>query len=265
MKNIKKNTPEIIKYTQILADTLIIILAFSLSYALRIGLFISTDFPFSTYFNVFFPASILWIIVLILQKHYEGFSSKTSHVLKLILSNSIGITFFVLIFFYKREIFFSRLILVYTWNIANILLILNMLFFDKIKFYIYNKKIGTRKALIVGSNKTSIELIENFQKYYPYYEVVAVIDTYGKSKINTKTKPYIKKMTSIDNIIKKYKIQSIIQTDNIEQSINLIQLARKNKIEYLLAPQLLGIYKKNVESKIIGKKSFIYLNSKFNS
>ncbi len=254
--------PFIIKTTKAFIDFILILISFILAYFLRVGFIFSTDFPFDTYASIFIPTSIAWMLFLFFQKIYSSEPiSKRRLFFTIINSNLVGITIFVLIFFYKRDIFFSRLILVYVWTIANVLLIANSWLFRVAQFHIYKKGIGTKKTLIVGANKSAEEAIYNFKKNEPYYEPVAILDAYGTKKKEILGVPVLGKMNSLEEIVKEKNIEVIVQADCIEQSLNLIHFAEVNNIDYLLIPSLLGVYKNESMSQI-GKLPVISLKNK---
>jgi FlaA1/EpsC-like NDP-sugar epimerase len=251
-----------LRISQIIIDFLLIVISFSLAYFLRVGLIFSSDFPFDAYATVFIPTSIFWILVLLFHNVYSRSPiSKRRLFTSIMASNLIGITLFVLVFFYKRDIFFSRLILVYVWGISSILLIANAWAFRILKFYFHSLGIGTKKTLIVGANKSANQAIENFQKFEPYYEPVAILDAYGTKKKDIRGIPVLGKMNSLEEVIKNKNIQVIVQVDCIEQSLNLIHFSEKNNIDYFLMPQLLGMYHKEAQVKLVGKKAMIVLRS----
>lgn len=251
-----------LRVSQIIIDFLLILLSFTLAYFLRVGLIFSSDFPFDAYATVFIPTGVFWILVLIFQNVYSRAPiSKRRLFISIMASNLIGITLFVLIFFYKRDIFFSRLILVYVWGISSILLIANAWIFRILKFYLRSRGIGTKKTLIVGANKAADQAIKNFQKFEPYYEPVAILDAYGTKKKDIRGIPVLGKMNSLEEVIREKNIQVIVQADCIEQSLNLIHLSEKNNIDYFLMPQLLGMYHKEAQVKMIGKKAMIVLKA----
>ena len=254
--------PQILRNTQIIIDFLLILTAFCFAYFFRVGFIFSTDFPFSDYANVFIPTAIIWMLVLLFQKVYTLRPiPKRQLFIHIITSNLIGITIFVLIFFYKRDVFFSRLILVYVWGISSILLIANTWIFKIIKFHIFKKGIGTKKVLIVGTNKNAVHTISNLQKNEPYYQVVAILAPYGSKKSEILNVPIIGKMNSLLETIKEKNIQVIIQADAIEQSINLIDVSIKNKIDYFLCPTLLAPHTHNIVVSELGKEPLIQLKT----
>jgi len=251
-----------LKFTQIVIDFFLILGAFTISYFFRVGFILSTDFPFHNYSQVFIPTTILWIGILLFNNAYQSSPiSKRRLFTNIMLSNLIAITIFVLIFFFNRDIFFSRLILVYVWGVSSILLISNSWIFRIIKSSIYRKGIGTKKTLIVGANKTAEEIIKNFKKYEPYYEPVAILDAYGTKKESISGVPVLGKMNSLEEIIKEKNIEAIAQADCIEQSVNLVHLCEENKLDYFLVPSLFGAYHSNISAETLGKQALISLRS----
>ena len=255
-------TPVIIKTIQASLDYLFILLSFILAYFFRVGFILSTDFSFAAYFSVFLPTSVIWLVVLIFEKTYTTLPiAKRRLFTNIIKANLVGVTIFVLIFFYKRDIFFSRLILVYVWTISNILIISNAWLFRIIQFYLYKKGIWTKKTLIVGANRTAEKAIQNLQENEPFYQAVAILDAYGTKKKEISSVPVLGKMNSLEEIIKKKNISVILQSDCLEQSVNLVHLAEKNNLDYFLMPNLLGSYHENISVSVVGKQPMITLRN----
>jgi FlaA1/EpsC-like NDP-sugar epimerase len=213
--------------------------------------------------GVFIPTAIAWLGVLIFQRVYKDAPiSKRRLFTNIITANLVGVTIFVLIFFFNRDIFFSRLILAYVWGISNILLIANAWAFRLIKFHSYKKGLGTKKTLIVGANKVAEEVIKNFQTQEPFYEPVAILDAYGTKKKKILGVPVLGKMNSLEDVLKEQNIKAIAQADCIEQSVNLVQICEKNNLDYFLSPNLFGAYHANISSEYLGKLPFVSLRSK---
>jgi FlaA1/EpsC-like NDP-sugar epimerase len=250
--------PVILRTIQILTDLVLILASFTLAYFLRVGFIFSSDFPFSLYATVFIPTSLAWLIVLVFQNIYASEPiSKRRLFTNIITSNLIGITVFVLIFFYKRDIFFSRLILIYVWGISNLLLISSSWLFRILRSKIYRRGIGTKKVLVVGTNKIAVEAIQDFQENEPYFQAVAILDAYGASQKEILGVPVLGKMNSLEDVVKEKNIKVIVQADCIEQSMNLVDFAEKNELDYFLMPSLLGNYHHNITATLIGKKAVI--------
>ena len=253
-------TPQSLRLTQATIDFILILASFTLAYFLRVGFIFSTDFPFAQYAQVFIPTAIAWMAVLFFQRVYREKPTKKRRLFTNIMSaNLVGITIFVLIFFYKRDIFFSRLMLVYVWAISSVLIISNAWIFRIYKNFIYKRGIGTKKVLIVGANKTAEEAIENIKKHEPYYEPVAVLDAYGTKKKDIAGIPVLGKMNSFEEVVTEKHIDVILQADCLEQSLNLVHFAEENRLDYFLVPSLLGAYHENVTGQAIGDKVFITL------
>ncbi len=252
---------KILKLSHFIIDFILIIISFILAYFLRVWFLLSTDFPFNNYAKVFLIISIIWMAILLIQKNYNSEpKSKRITFFNIITSNLIAVTTFVLVFFYNRDVFFSRLLLVYVWGISNILIISNAWIFRIIKFKIYKKGIWTVKTLIIGANKTAENLIKNLQTNEPYYEAIAILDAYGTKKKEILNVPVLWKMNSIEEIILEKNIKVIMQADCIEQSLNIIQLSEKNHLKYFLAPSLLGMYKQNTKGVNIWEQVMIESN-----
>ena len=160
----------------------------------------------------------------------------------------MSIAFFVLLYFYTQEFFYSRLISIYSLLFIAVFLSLNKYLFAFIarRQYIRNK-IG-KKTLIIGANITAENVIQFLQKNSPLHNIVGILDAYGTKKKNIGGIPVLGKMNVFEKTVDQYGIEEIIQADNIEQSLNVVNFCEMRGIEYFLSPSLSGLFHENIEA-----------------
>lgn len=257
----------------VVIDWLLILLSFVLAFYFRMGGFTRTDFLFYDFFGVAMVVSVLWILVLLLMRVYAlGRSFVSSfHFFRITSANLIGTAIFIVVFFFWRHQFYSRLIIIYLFSISTFLIISSHIFARYLRGVFVKKEIGVTRALVIGSNRVAEKMILHLQKSHASLQPVAILDGYGSSLKEIAGVPVLGKLNKLEEVVREYKIDSILQADNIEHTLNLIAFAEENKLVYLLIPQLLGMFytaeqvyvedetflmprkKRNLESLIFGR------------
>ena len=233
-----------LKIGQILLDAFYIFIAFALAYVIRIGSFQSSDFPFWPYISISFSVTIAWIGFLIFARVYTFDQNPKTfrHFQRIVFGGIVGISAFSLTFFFTQKVFFSRLILVYLFLFATFFLVLNHLFFHWISKELHKKGIGVARTLIIGTNRRAIELIHHLITNGSYHHPVAILDGYGSKQKEIKNVPVLGKLDVLEKVVEENNIDQIIQTDNIEHTINLIQFSKQKNLRYAMLPSLLGMF-----------------------
>ncbi len=233
----------------VVTDYLLILGAFVLAYFIRVGWILSTDFPFSPYFKISALVSLAWIFFFVLFRVYalHHRTDTKGHFLRIFLANVAGIASFVILFFTLRKLFFSRLIPIYTFIIATFSLILAHWLAQKIRGKLTKKGKGVSRVLIIGANRATKELIKNLQEANSKHLPVAILDAYGSSLEEINNIPIAGKLNVLEKTIEKYKVDEIIQTDNLEQTLNIINFCQQKNLAYAMLPSLLGVFHNDIE------------------
>lgn len=245
---------------EIIIDALLIICAFLLAFYLRIGGLQSSDFPFEPYFYLTLLITPLFIFLFAWSGLYSFTPKNLWQKLHAIsLSALAGSMAFVLIFFFNREIFFSRMIVLliflfstfFVWGFHFLLLILRQKNWKKGK--------NVQRVLIIGANKAAEKAIKNLLGKTEYFPV-AVLAPYGSKQKDVLGVPVVGKLDALEKIIDEYQIDEIIQCDAVEQSLNLIAFAEGKFLGFKMSPQILGAFHKNIDPEKIASLSFLSLN-----
>jgi exopolysaccharide biosynthesis polyprenyl glycosylphosphotransferase len=140
---------------------------------------------------------------------------------------------------------FSRLMLIYTWILAIILLTLVRILLYLVRRILLKKGIGVRRVLILGRNKAADLLAEFFKKNKGYgYRLVKVLDVNHE--------PNLKELALIIN---RNRVSDIIQVKEFasqEKNVNLIKMAHERQIVFREVPNLYELRKGIYETGTLG-------------
>ncbi len=250
----------IARLLEIIFDAGFVLLAFVLAFYVRIGAFKSTDFPFDPYFKLALFITPLFILLFIWSGLYS-FSSKNlfQKLHAISFSALVGSMAFVLIFFFNREVFFSRAIVLFVFLFSTFFV---WIFHALLFFYRRNKwKKGKNihNTLIIGANRATEKVIKNLKNKTEYFPV-AILAPYGSKKKEILGIPVVGKLDALEKTVENYQIDEIIQCDAVEQSLNLIAFAEGKFLGFKIAPEVLGAFHKNIEPEKISSVSFLSLN-----
>lgn len=232
-----------------LVDYIALLAAFGLAYFIRVGFIFSTDFPFFPYFGVALFVSLAWVGFFVVFRIYalETRTDAREHIIRLFLVNILGTGTFLLFFFMFRKLLFSRLILVYVFLISTLLLILVHYFSQKIRGAYSRRSVGISRVLIIGSNRSAEKLIRSLKSLASKHKPIAILDGYGSGKKEVFGVPVLGKLNILESTVDEYKIDEIVQVDNIEQALNLITFCQQKGLKYAMLPSLLGVFHDQIE------------------
>lgn len=239
-------------------DFFMVILGFLAGYKLRLqGDFIpwvhfelnpDLFMPESEYLKYSITFSIMLVAVFAIFGMYNlKNTERTLNEIRRILSYSIVWLLVILAYFFIiHEVFFSRLVLGFSFGITILLLITTRIILNQIEYSFLRAGYGQRRVILIGANKITKKLAKVLKKD-PHYKVVGFI-----SKKSMKI-PGIKKLGSMkefQKIVKKRKAEEIIQTSqNLTdlQDHKILAFCQENHIEYRFVPDILAVERSNVE------------------
>ena len=223
-----------------------------------------TDASLNTYiqYSLFLiPALILFFSLngLYNRRNYTGYWSEFYKV-----GVSVSTTIFILIvvIFLSKSLFFSRLILVFTWVLALIMISFGRVMLRAIERYFLRYGIGVRNVLLIGNNDFSEKIASELKKQVnSSYKLIGVVTTEAESVSSLKV------LGDIDNILvllKKYNIDEVVLTDKSISShklMELIQTCEDNKIDFKYVPDLFGMMTSSFRPSLIGSTSVMELKT----
>ncbi len=253
-----------LKILQVIVDGLLILAAFALAYFFRIGFYFSSDFPFDQYFligAVTMPFTLLFMFFIRAYKLSQQIFS-FRHIQRIAFVALENVFLFMILYYFTFREFFSRLILIYLFLLTLVLIWAWHNIFRWIMKKASSKEIGVYRTLIIGTNRPAERIIKLLIQQKSHIKPVAVIDPHGSKKTVVHGIPVVGKMNVFENTIAKHDIDFILQTDNLEQSLNIINYALANNIKYVMPPELLGIFQGHQTLEEIEGQPFLKVNAK---
>lgn len=246
------------KFWEIIIDALLILFAFWGAYVVRIGQLQSTDFPFQPYFQLALFTLPFFLLVLAWSGLYE-LREKTSGELLRITSISAlsGAMLFVLFFFFKREFFFSRAIVLLVWVFSTILIFGFHFWLQQRESARHRAGKDTLKTLIIGNGRVAASIIHNFKEKGSRFQPVAILAPYGGGTKEIDGVPVLGKLDALEKVTGEKNIDAIIQTEAPEQSLNLLNFSEGKFLEFLIAPQIFGCFSHRVSAAKVSGMPFI--------
>jgi FlaA1/EpsC-like NDP-sugar epimerase len=169
----------------------------------------------------------------------------------------IGMAGFTLAFYFLKQTLFSRMLLLICGGISSILVFIWHVAFDKIQRSILRSGSPTYPTLIIGSNREAKNLIEKMQQAKSPFMPVAVLDGKGGGESEISGVPNLGKLNKLEEVIKQKQITHLVQCDQLEHSINFVSLCRKNNINYMLLPFVLGVIEDSVPTESLEGKQVV--------
>ena len=230
----------------LLTDLAVFVGSYAAAYFLRVGLILSTDFPFEPYITVAAITSPLWLIVLITTRTFALTRSQSSfrNLAYIIYSSAVGTALFALGYYFLYGLFFSRMLLLYALVISTVAIWIWHLLYSKFQRMMLRKDPPVFPTLIVGVTRESRELIAKLNKGLNPLKPVAVLDGKGCKDSEIDGVPVRGKLNKLEDVLGEG-ITHLIQCSDLEQSLNLLSACRQKKITYMLLPSVLGIVERD--------------------
>ncbi|MGD9347455.1 MAG: hypothetical protein PVH84_16435, partial [Candidatus Aminicenantes bacterium] len=169
-------------FVLMISDILVVLLSFLLAFLVRSEIlphffsrFNEIELaPFSNFLQYFYMAGV-WTVIFAHEKLYTKRYSFWEEVKVLLKSATIASSVIMIIFFIsRRQIGFSRTIVVLAWLLS---LILFPLFRYIIKNLLVNANLWKKKLLILGVQQTSLQVLKNIEANKTMgYEVIGFLD-----------------------------------------------------------------------------------------
>lgn len=158
---------------------------------------------------------------------------------KIFLGVSVALFFVIILFFFNRELFPSRFIVLATWALAIIMLLVGRVFLMFAQNIFFKYGYGLHNLVIVtGKTEQSKVLEQEFSHPRLGYKVVGKI-SYDESLFD-----------KLQEYFKRGEIDEILQTEvSLDQAANLklVQFARKRGLRFTYVPNLFEVQKNVIE------------------
>lgn len=237
-------------------DACLLFAAFVVAYQLRLIESISGQYdyilPFSDYFRFILLFLPIWLLIFALSGLYNIKAAKKGlmdEIPPIFLAVSTGIALIMIWSFLTRQLFYSRLVIIFAWIFSLILIILGRLIFRLIQRRLYFYDIGVRRLLLIGSTHIAEILSKEInRKRRLGYKIVKIIDQWGIDKINQ-----IVRRQPVDEIIV---ADPAISQKSIEQ---LLDFCRSSQIDFRYAADTFRVASARVDIDNIAGIPIIHL------
>lgn len=259
-----------LRFGNIFLDFLLINLAFSLAYFVRVGWIFSTDFEYMPYALTSLGASIFWLFFLLFARYYKippRYGKK--QIYNIILSGLGGIlsvATLILIYYFQRELLPSRLITLYILIFGTFFLTLSSALFRALLRWQKQRSILTYRTLIIGANPVSEKMIDRIKNNpYALHQIIGVVDPYGVYK-SIEGSEILGKLDKLEVLCQTHNINCILQCDAYEQALSIIAFCEDKNVKYEALINLRGIMEENVRLRNIADKTVLsYVDRNFES
>jgi exopolysaccharide biosynthesis polyprenyl glycosylphosphotransferase len=240
-------------------DILMVLLAFVAAFYLRERLEITPlvgDFGLRDYMKLaiyLIPAWVLFFSTNNLYSVKRQLSGVLAEFYRIFIASSTSILILIVVIFLTHSLFFSRIILVFTWLCAILFVFAGRLIWRAIQDRMFRKGIGLRNILAVG-NSAGIEAIarEISQKYGLGYKLIGIVTDSEESKSELK---YLGKMSELNAIVKKYKIDDVILSESSmpkRKIAEILEICDENSVTLKYLPDIYSLMTYNFYPSLIG-------------
>jgi len=236
-------------------DIIMILLAFVIAYWLRANQDVIYISPFGEYIRFIIFTLPAWILIFALEGLYTSKKGRrgADELAGIFMGVSSGIMLLVAWLFLAKTSFFSRLVIVYAWVLAIVLVYLGRLIVRSIQKYLYRYGVGVHRVIFVGNNQITYNLVRTMQNNRGLgHKVIGMVSADGVTKnkelsLNVKS---LGKFEDLEEIVKKHPTDEIILTElNISNKkiSELIDFCEDRRLIFKQTPNLFEVKTQNTE------------------
>lgn len=173
------------------------------------------ELPFESYLAFLWGISFIWIIGFAMAGLYSmrGTRRPIDEVYKIILGSSTAVAILMFIFFFSRNLFDSRFIIIAGWIVSTLLVIIVRGLIRFVQHFLYRYGLGIHRVIIIGKGKLGAEVEENFKK-----DIKAGFKVVGRfSDFDTATEKEIYQMITSDKVDEILVADSTISDKNVNR------------------------------------------------
>lgn len=238
------------------------ILAFVLAYNIRTktdlipGIELPLDLnlfpPLNEYIAFSTTVLVVLIAMLAISKMYslKAQTSLSKEIGQVFVITAAWLMFIIAYFFIVREFPFSRLVLAYSWFLTATLISFGRTGIRLIEHTLLRANIGKRRLVFIGNNNITESLYKKMNKN-ARYKIIGFIGAKDDSSLK-----HLGIVQELESIAKQYHIEEILQTTSDlseTQDSDILEFCRENHIEYSFVPNILSMYKANVEVQTLSE------------
>jgi len=193
------------------------------------------EMPFWEFFNIAASMAMAWLVIFALSGLYTigGTRRVLDELAKIFLACSVGLAFIIVLFFFQRDLFSSRFIILAAWALAVVFMSFGRLAVRFVQRILFRKGVGIHRVVIVGEDKNTDVLVGEFYKNPGLG--LKVIKRYTKFDENT--------AGEIEELYKTLGVDEIIQTGGVsrEETLGLIDFCNDHHIVFKYSADLFAV------------------------
>lgn len=193
------------------------------------------EMPFWEFTNIASGMAAAWLIIFALSGLYTigGTRRVLDEVAKIFLACSAGLAFIIMLFFFERDLFSSRFIILAAWAIAIVFVSFGRLAVRFVQRILFRRGVGVHRVVIIGEDKNTDILVSEFYKN-PGLGLKAV-KRYAKFDENA--------ALEIEELYKVSGVDEIIQMGSAsrEETLNLIDFCNDRHIVFKYSADLFAV------------------------
>ena len=214
---------------------------------------------FDEYIRFALIASVFLLIMFAFNRFYS--LKKTERFGKLFLKIVFFVSAWLMIiiayyFLVVHQLFFSRIALAHIWLFTIIFVTIGRALLLGFQHIFYKLGFGRSRILFVGINQLADQCYAKMNRDVKYFVIGALEEKLESRKIGDLK--IIGTYDQLENIVKKYNVDEIIQADETHAS-EVLGFCRSNQIHYYFIPDLLRLQRTNVEMEMVAQIPLISL------
>ncbi len=240
-------------------DIAMIIAAFVIAYFARADLEAISSFSsigLREYLRYLMYLIPVWIALFALSGLYNirTYRAFWLEIYKIFNASSIAILFLIVGIFLSKSLFFSRLILLFTWIASIIMISFGRSVVQLIQKYLLQFGVGRRNILLAGDNSTS-STISNYISKNPGigYKICGILS--NDSEVSKHGLKVVGKISDLKDKISRHLIDEIILTDiSLSKSkiMEIIQVCSDYNVTFKYIPDTFSLMTLHVSSGLLG-------------
>ncbi len=193
------------------------------------------EMPFGEFANIAASMALAWLVIFALSGLYTigGTRRVLDEIAKIFLACSAGLAFIIVLFFFQRDLFSSRFIILAAWVLAVIFVSFGRLSVRFIQRIFFRRGVGVHRVVIIGEDKNTDILISEFYKNPGLG--LKVIKRYAKFDEDI--------ALELEELHKTVGLDEIIQTGggNREETLGLIDFCNDRHIVFKYSADLFAV------------------------
>ncbi|MCX6812620.1 MAG: undecaprenyl-phosphate glucose phosphotransferase [Candidatus Berkelbacteria bacterium] len=240
-------------------DAAMIVVSFVVAYYLRIKagfLPVESNVSFRQYLLYVLYLLPFWLLIFALNGLYKISRNRNyfNDLYKIFYANAFVLLSFIVIIFFGRAFFFSRLILVLVLLISVIAVFLGRLIVTEFQRYLYRFGWGVHRIIIIGNNEVSQTLANKIKSEKKLgLKFAGIVNGLGAG--GSRQSKILGNVDDLPEIIKKYHPDEIILTDvsiNREKILDIIQACSDANISFKFISDVFSIVTTATNASVLG-------------